>query len=97
MAAPSDGTGEVVSPADRKPWSGSQKTADTRFQTGSAGERSSIALEQARRYLLVGNHACGSHVLGLRRREGIAPLAFTFTGCLYTPQAAPTAVVEGQS
>jgi len=93
MAAPRGGVCEVVILQDGKPLDRSHKTSDTRFRTGSGGEESYIAVQQARMYALVNDHNFGQHVLELRCPAGLAAFAFTFTSCI-DPNGVAAAAVE---
>ena len=93
MAAARGGVCEVVILQDGKPLDRSHKTSDTRFRTGSGGEESYIAVQQARMYALVNDHNFGQHVLELRCPAGLAAFAFTFTSCI-DPNGVAAAAVE---
>jgi thiol-disulfide isomerase/thioredoxin len=84
MASPHAASAEVVVLQDGKPLSRKQATRDTRFRpaTSGAGEESYAAVDSARMYFLVDNHAFGEHELELQCSTGVAAFALTFTSCV---------------
>jgi thiol-disulfide isomerase/thioredoxin len=84
MACPHAAGAEVVVLLDGKPLARRQATPDARFRPASnrAAEESYLAVDRARMYFLVDDHAFGPHTLELRCSPGVAAFAFTFTSCV---------------
>jgi len=83
MACPHAPQAEVVILQDGKLLTAEQATRDTRFRSGSAGQRESyLVVDSPRMYFLVDNHEFGLHELELWCSTGVAAFAFTFTSCI---------------
>ncbi len=83
MACPHAPSAEVVILQDGKPLTEGQATRDTRFRSGTSGERESyLTVDSPRMYFLADNHDFGRHELELRCSPGVAAFAFTFTSCV---------------
>src|ERR1700745_1062894 len=82
MASPRGGSRDVKILLDGQPLQPAQKTRDTRFRTGEAGEESYISVQNARMYALMDTHDFGVHTLELDCPAGVAVFAFTFNSCV---------------
>lgn len=78
---------EVELRQDGRPLAQLQATRDTQFRGGEAEPESYIVVDRARMYTLLDNRGFGPHTLELAcRTPGLAVFAFTFTGCVRSPE-----------